>query len=131
MADKSGPQSVLWALFSLKGRIRRATFGLGIALIFSLWWAAVSQMFAVQEASQQYAAWALVLGLVVIGSSYCFYALCHKRLHDLGHPGYFALIVVLVSFFLLGLTIIPLILLGVLKGQTKSNAFGPPPVLPT
>jgi uncharacterized membrane protein YhaH (DUF805 family) len=36
--------------------------------------------------------------------------------------------VVLVGPFLFGLLIIPLILLGVLKGQDKTNAYGPPPV---
>jgi uncharacterized membrane protein YhaH (DUF805 family) len=128
MADKSGPQSVIWALFSLKGRIRRATFGLGMALIFSLWWAAVSQMLAVQEGSQRFETWALVLALVAIISSYCIYALCHKRVHDLGYPGPYALIVVLVGPFLSGFLIIPLILLGVFKGQDTTNAYGPPPV---
>ena len=128
MADKGGPQSVFWALFSLKGRIRRATYGLGIALIFSIWWVAMSQMFAAREGSDQFETWAIVLGLVVITSGYCLYALCHKRLHDLGYPGKYALLGLVIAFFFQGFLIIPMILLGVLKGQPERNAYGPPPV---
>ena len=128
MADKSGPQSIFWALFSLKGRIRRATYGLGMALIFCIWWVALSQMVAVGESSGHFATWALVLGLVVMVSGYCIYALCHKRMHDLGYPGGWALALVFVAVFFSGFLPIPLILLGVLKGQVDDNLYGPPPV---
>ena len=128
MANKGGPQSVFWALFSLKGRIRRATYGLGMALIFSIWWVALSQVFAMREGSDEFEAWLLILGLVVLVSGYCIYALCHKRLHDLGYPGPFALIVVVIAPLLTGFLFIPLILIGVLKGQEDDNKYGPPPV---
>ena len=128
MANKGGPQSVFWALFSLKGRIRRATYGLGMALIFSIWWVALSQVFAMREGSDEFEVWLLILGLVVLVSGYCIYALCHKRLHDLGYPGPFALIVVVIAPLLTGFLFIPLILIGVLKGQEDDNKYGPPPV---
>lgn len=128
MADKSGPQSVIWALFSLKGRIRRATYGLGMALIFCIWWVALSQVFTMREGSDELEIWLLILGLVVLTSGYCIYALCHKRLHDLGYPGPYALIVVFAAPFLTGFLFIPLILVGVLKGQEEDNIYGPPPV---
>ncbi|MEP1206895.1 MAG: DUF805 domain-containing protein [Rhizobiaceae bacterium] len=128
MADKAGPQSVFWALFSLKGRIRRATYGLGMALIFCIWWVALSQLIAVQEGSDQFATWALLSALVVLISGYCIYALCHKRLHDLGYPGPYALIVVVAAPFLTGFLFLPLVLVGVLKGQQEDNKYGPPPV---
>ncbi len=128
MANKGGPQSVYWALFSRKGRIRRATYGLGIALIFCIWWVVVSQLFAAREGSGQFTMWVIVLGLVALASTYCIYALCHKRLHDLGHPGHYALIIVVAGFFLSGFLVIPLVLLGVLKGQAEDNNYGPPPV---
>ncbi len=128
MANKGGPQSVFWALFSLKGRIRRATYGLGMALIFSIWWVAVSQLFAAREHSDQFTTWAVVLGLVALASTYCIYALCHKRLHDLGYPGPYALIIVVAGPFLSGFLFLPLILLGVLKGQPDDNIYGPPPI---
>lgn len=129
MADRSGPQSVFWALFSLKGRIRRATYGWSMALIFCVWWIALSQVLAVKEGSEQFETWALTLGLVVLVSGYCIYALCHKRIHDLGHRGTYALLLVVVTFFFSGFLIIPLVLLGVLKGQPTTNAYGPPPVI--
>jgi len=128
LADKGGPQSVYWALFSLKGRIRRATYGLGIALIFSIWWVALTQLLAVSEGSNQFVIWALISGLVVLVSGYCLYSLCHKRLHDLGYPGKYALVGIAIAFFFSGLLIVPLVLLGVLRGQPEDNIYGPPPV---
>lgn len=128
MSDRSGPQSVFWALFSLQGRIRRATYGWSMALIFCIWWVALSQVLAVEEGSGQYETWALMLGLVVIASGYSIYALCHKRIHDLGYRGTWALLLVVATFFLSGFLFVPLVLLGVLKGQPIANAYGPPPV---
>ena len=128
MADKSGPQSVFWALFSLKGRIRRATFGLGIALIFSIWWVAMSQMFATSEGSDQFETWALILGLIILASNYCIYALCHKRLQDIGYPGYYALLAIPLAPFLTGFMILPFALLAFVPGTKDDNKWGPPPV---
>ncbi len=99
-----------------------------MALIFSIWWVALSQVFAMREGSDEFEAWLLILGLVVLVSGYCIYALCHKRLHDLGYPGPFALIVVVIAPLLTGFLFIPLILIGVLKGQEDDNKYGPPPV---
>lgn len=129
MADRSGPQSVFWVLFSLQGRIRRATYGWSMALIFCIWWFALSQVLAVGEGSDLFETWLLIFGLVVLVSGYCIYALCHKRIHDLGHRGTYALLLVVAAFFFSGLLFIPLVLLGILKGQPKTNAYGPPPVL--
>ena len=129
MDNKAGPQSVLWALFSLKGRIRRSTYGLGMALVFCCWWVALSQVFAANEGSENHGLWLIILGFVVIASTYCIYALCHKRLHDLGYPGYYAVPFVLFSSFLGGFLIIVLIGLGVVPGQREDNRFGPPPVV--
>ena len=128
MADKAGPQSVRWALFSLKGRIRRATYGLGMALIFTLWWFAVSQLVSFREDSSQFTLWALILAALAIVSTYCIYALCHKRIHDLGYPGAYALVIVGFSTFLWAFLAIPLLLLGFLPGQREVNPYGPPPV---
>ena len=85
---------MFWALFSLQGRIRRATFALGMALIFSIWWVAMSQVFAFHESSAQFENWLLILGLIVLASTYCVYALTHKRLQDIGYRGYFALLII-------------------------------------
>ena len=88
MADTGGPQSVFWALCSLKGRIRRATYALGMTLIFSVWWVALSQVFASAEGSEQIETWLLILGFIVLGSTYCIYALAHCGDYQSGHDGY-------------------------------------------
>ena len=99
-----------------------------MALIFCIWWFALSQVLAVGEGSDLFETWLLIFGLVVLVSGYCIYALCHKRIHDLGHRGTYALLLVVAAFFFSGLLFIPLVLLGILKGQPKTNAYGPPPV---
>lgn len=128
MAGRPGPQPVTWALFSLKGRIRRATFALGTALVFSLWWVALSQVFAAEEGSERHELWLLILGFMVIGSGYCHYALAHKRMHDLGYPGWYALALLVIGFFFAPVAVVPLVILAALPGQPGENAYGPPPV---
>jgi uncharacterized membrane protein YhaH (DUF805 family) len=128
MANKAGPQSVFWALFSLKGRIRRATYALGMALIFSIWWVALSQVFAFHESSAEFESWLLILGLIVLASTYCVYALAHKRLQDIGYKGYFALLIVPLGPLLTGFLGLPLLALALIPGEKDDNRFGPPPV---
>ena len=99
-----------------------------MALLFTSWWVAVSQLFAFHESSGQFTLWALILLLLGVVSTYCIYALCYKRLQDLGYRGTYALIIVGLSFFLWAFLLIPLVLLGVLKGQEETNEYGPPPV---
>ena len=127
MEDSSGPQSVAWALFSRNGRIRRATFGLGIAFIFSIWWVAMSQAFAGGEGEEPIEMWLIILGLVVIVSTYCIYALAHKRLQDIGYKGNYALLLVPLGWFLVGFLFLPLLALALIPGQSDNNEFGPPP----
>lgn len=128
MAGRPGPQSVQWALFSLTGRIRRATYAWGTALVFVLWWVCLSQLFATAEGSDKHEVWLITLGLVAISSSYCLYALAHKRIHDLGYPGIYALGLIGAGFFLPGFAWVPLAVLAFWPGQKISNAYGPPPV---
>ena len=128
MADTGGPQSVFWALCSLKGRIRRATYALGMTLIFSVWWVALSQVFASAEGSEQIETWLLILGFVVLGSTYCIYALAHKRLQDIGYKGFYALIIFPLGPLLTGFLFLPLMALALIPGQPDDNQYGPPPV---
>ena len=119
---------MFWALFSLKGRIRRTTFALGMTLLFSIWWVAIAQVFAFHEESAQFESWLIILGLVVLASTYCVYALAHKRLQDLGYRGYFALLIVPLGPVLTGFLMLPLLALALIPGQQDDNRFGPPPV---
>ncbi|MEM8748762.1 MAG: DUF805 domain-containing protein [Pseudomonadota bacterium] len=128
MAGRPGPRSVFWALFSLRGRIRRSTFLLGAALIATLWWVCLAQVFSAVDGSSEQESWLLTLGALVLFSSYCLYALAHKRLHDLGYRGFFALIIVVAGTFIPFLTIAGLTALAVVPGEQDNNDYGPPPV---
>jgi len=129
MDQKAGPQSVAWALFSLKGRIRRATYGWGFAFIFCCWWVCISQGIALKEAGGDLGFWAIMTGVVVIASSYSLYALAHKRLHDLGFRGIYALLYIPLSILASPIATIVFFALAFFPGQEHENAFGPPPVL--
>ncbi|MEE9314500.1 MAG: DUF805 domain-containing protein [Rhizobiaceae bacterium] len=128
MSDKSGPQSVLWALFSLQGRMRVQSFRWGAALIGAYWWIAIAQLNTVSKGHTDYNFWLVIFALTVLLSTYNIYALCHKRLHDLGYPGLFSLLAVGLSFLL---PFIMPMLLGVLSfkaGENADNDYGPPPL---
>lgn len=126
--SRAGPQPVTWALFGLKGRIRRATYALGVALVFSLWWVVMAQMFAAPEGSSRLNLWAAALGIVMFASAYCIYALAHKRLHDLGYRGVYALLLVVLQFISPGYGWMPYVVLALIPGEEGDNAYGPPPV---
>jgi len=127
---RSGPQSVWWALFGLKGRIRRATYALGVVLLLSIFWAFIALVTAAPDGSGLVNPLAFVLGLFVIISAYCTYALAHKRFHDLGYPGVAALLLIVLQFIFPPLGWVPYLLLGIVPGQPEDNAYGPPPVGP-
>ena len=128
MTDRAGPQSVWWALFSLKGRIRRKTYALGMVFVFAIWWVLIAQMFAASEGSIQLTLWALLLGIVILGSAYCIYALAHKRFQDLGYRGTTALLLIVFQFILPPFGWVPYLLLAILPGEPQNNEYGPPPV---
>ena len=127
-SDTSGSQSVAWALFSLKGRIRRVTFGWGAALIAAYWWVAIAQVVSIGQGGTGYDIWLIALGFSVLIASYCFYALAHKRLHDFGYPGYYALAALAISFYLPFAIFIFVGLLAIQNGNPQVNNYGPPPV---
>ena len=127
---RAGPQSVWWALFGLKGRIRRATYALGIVLLFSIFWVLIAQGASALEGSPRLNFWALVLGLFVIMSAYCTYVLAHKRLHDLGYRGTTALLLIVFQFIFPPFGWVPYLILGLMPGEKKDNTYGPPPVRP-
>ncbi len=126
--SSTGPQPVTWALFSLKGRIRRTTYALGMVLIFSLWWVLISQLNAAEDGSGQQIIWLLFLSITVLASTYCVYALSHKRLHDLGYRGIIALLLIAFQFILPPLGWVPYLALALIRGQKEDNEYGPPPV---
>ena len=128
MPNKSGPQSVFWALFSLKGRMRVQSFRWGAALIGTYWWIAIAQLNTVSKGHTDYNFWLVIFGLTVMLSTYNIYALCHKRLHDLGYPGFFALIAVGLSILLPFLMPMALFALSFRQGVDEDNEHGSPPI---
>lgn len=128
---RSGPQSVWWALFSLQGRIRPVTFSWSVALLLVVWWVCLSQVFSHPKNSDGHAAWLLLLGFVALVSAYCVYALAHKRLHDLGYPGRYAIAAIGLGFFFPIALPVAMLVLAFVKGQPENNAYGPRPETPT
>ncbi len=124
----AGPQPVTWALFGLKGRIRRATYALGIALLFCIWWVVFAQIAAAPDSSGELGLWIFALVIVVLVSAYCIYALSHKRLHDLGYRGITALLLIGFQFIFPPLGWVPYLALALIPGQEEDNEYGPPPV---
>ena len=88
----------------------------------------MSQVFASAEGSEQIETWLLILGFIVLGSTYCIYALAHKRLQDIGYKGFFALVIFPLGPLLTGFLFLPLIALALIPGQPGDNAYVPPPV---
>lgn len=127
-SNRAGPQPVRWALFSLKGRIRRQTYAWGVAFIYILWWAALARVFFYPEGSDSQETWLLILGFCVILTSYCLYALAHKRLQDIGYSGFWMVAVAVIVFAFPLFSLLPLIVLALLPGQAEDNKFGPRPV---
>ena len=71
--------------------------------------------------------WLIILGLVVIASTWPAYALLHKRFHDVGLPGPYALIILVGGFFMPLVMPLGLMGLAVWPGHPDTNQFGPPP----
>lgn len=119
----AGPQTVTWALFSWRGRIRRATFTLGTLLLLLSLWVCLAQVAAHEGNEGLQVLWSLtflVLGLV---SLYSIAALGAKRLHDIGFPGW-----LIIPMFLTGLYLLVVLGLCFWPGEKRDNKYGPPPM---
>ena len=104
------------------------TFGWGGALIAVYWWVAVSQVLVLGDDAKEFWVLVIALALTILISTYCLYALAHKRLHDLGYPGFYAL-GALVFSFIFPLAIFLLVgLLAIKNGKLEDNEYGAPPV---
>ena len=119
----AGPQTIKWALFSLKGRIRRATFVWSSLLLFALIWVALSQVAFAEPESGQMVFWAFAFFGVIGMSIYCLIALAVKRIHDVGHSGWWVLLGFITTLYALGF-----IFLCFWAGNEEDNKYGPPPV---
>ncbi|MEL6946623.1 MAG: DUF805 domain-containing protein [Pseudomonadota bacterium] len=119
----AGPQTVTWALFSWRGRIRRATFVWGSLLLLCVLGISVVQILATQGNESQQTTWGLVFLLSGLVSVYCIAALGAKRLQDMGLPGWVIVLLILSGFY-----IVVFLALSLWPGNPQPNKWGPPPV---
>ena len=109
----------------ISGRMTRRRFWAGTVLLMTLAAAAASlvQYLYWQKMSEQ--SWELV-----DFSSVAVYVWCNvtaftylvRRLHDMGHNGAWALI-----YLVPGLGLLTYIVLGIIEGEPRANAYGPSP----
>ncbi|MDO6965175.1 DUF805 domain-containing protein [Rhizobium alvei] len=86
---------MIWLLFSPSGRLSRRTYGLALCLWFALQGIVISQMFANEGEQTALALWTLALVGIILGWILSSLMLTVKRMHDLGLPGYWALLLAL------------------------------------
>ena len=94
-----------WLFFSPSGRISRAPYALGLAFWFALQIAAIGQLLAGDRLNSDGLLIISFVALIIAGlvGTVSMLMLTIKRVHDLGHPGMlaFLIIVPVVSFFAL------------------------------
>lgn len=120
----SGPPkpTVSWALFSLQGRISRATYLLGIAFMLSLLAVVVAFITNTPQESALFPTWGLVFILLGMVSCYSLFALALKRLQDMGWPRPMIALVLFPPT-----TFVFLLILAAVPGSPHANDHGNPP----
>ena len=121
--EQSGLGLVAWALFSLRGRMRRISFFLGSLLLGCVFWFVVAQIVYAGPGTDREALWGGVFILVAGVSCWCLIAMAVKRLHDMGLTGWLALILLLPGFWMFAMPV-----LALWPGMDDDNKYGPPPV---
>lgn len=92
MAENDDTPGFLWLLFSPSGRISRQPYVMSILLWLVLQGAALSSMFTYENDSAGLALSTLALVLVSLGSFVSLIMLSIKRLHDMGFPAIFVIL---------------------------------------
>ena len=109
-----------YLLFSFEGRINRAKFWLGVAIIYVVPW-----LFFILAAATNSSFLYILAGLIVILSIWPGLAVSIKRWHDRGKSGWW----ILIGFVPLIGGIWALIETGFLPGTPGPNEYGPDPLL--
>ena len=116
--------------FTLRGRISRTMFWIGILVLFALTWGPVLLFGVIDPPTSPGPPWEAIIGvaallwliLLVFGDI----PIGVKRLHDLDMSGWW----ILFKFLPFG-NLLFYLMLGVLKGTSGPNQFGPDPLAPT
>jgi uncharacterized membrane protein YhaH (DUF805 family) len=124
-------------LFSFFGRINRAKYWLGFALVYAFWGAVMGTWYAAlphDDVSNG------VVGAAMLAGCVSFFSLIAKRLHDAGQTAWWIVVGIAVLGFSATpkddtfrsitslLLVIAVIVLGSAKGQEGRNKFGPDPL---
>jgi uncharacterized membrane protein YhaH (DUF805 family) len=115
--------SLAWLFFSFKGRIARQSFILGSLFLQMIIGWIVYQIVKAGGNQTLLTFWGFVF---IVAGAYVLWpalALVVKRLHDIGLPWFFA-----VAFLVPPFTWILLVVLMIMRGNERANAYGPPPV---
>jgi uncharacterized membrane protein YhaH (DUF805 family) len=92
MQDNQQIPSISWLLFGPSGRIGRQPYIMSILLWFALQAAAIALMFALEHNDAGLVASTFALVIISFGSFISFIMLSIKRLHDMGYPGLWVLL---------------------------------------
>lgn len=90
--------------------------------MLSLLMVVIARIVAVEGREGSTAFWGLVFLALGAASVVSMLAMTAKRLHDLGYPGFFAVLVLIP-----GIDLITLIVLMILPSEPATNIYGPPP----
>ena len=114
--------SLSWLFFSFRGRIRRQTFVLSLVFLLLPMLLCLYQVGISENDSDRQYLWIMLFFGAVLLSAWSLFALCIKRLHDFGAPGFIA-----IFGLLMGFTVFFLIALSLWPGNAEPNDYGSPP----
>jgi len=114
-----------WLLFSPSGRVGRQVFILAWLFWMLLDVGLATKLALVTESGLQMLIWLLLFSVIATASLVSAVMLSIKRLHDMGFPAPFALLL-----FVPGISAFALIVFCVWPSVPDANAFGPRPNWP-
>ena len=116
MPDRS---QLFWLFFLFKGRVSRAAFFLAGLLLVVIQLFVVYRFTLVPQETAESQLWASLFSVTFLVSIWANVALGVKRLHDLGRPGIFAVVL-----FIPVISIVAFIALCLMPGEPGPNRYG-------
>jgi uncharacterized membrane protein YhaH (DUF805 family) len=121
---RSAPQYTLkWLFFGFSGRIRRGTYMLAALFFGAVFTYLVVQIVRTPEDSVEFGLWGLAFFAALLVSAWASVALAFKRLHDMGYPGYLA-----VLMFIPMASLLCVLALCFWPGEPGANKYGASPL---
>jgi len=110
---------LFWLFFLFKGRVSRAAFFLAGLLLVVIQLFVVYRFTLVPQETAESQLWASLFSVTFLVSIWANVALGVKRLHDLGRPGIFAVVL-----FIPVISIVAFIALCLMPGEPGPNRYG-------